>query len=72
MMTPALKTPLIRKNGQLVPSGWDEALALVAGQIQRTSAEFAPDSIAALGSSRCTVEDNYLLGKMLRALCRDK
>ena len=63
-----LKTPLIRKNGQLVPSGWDEALALVAGQIQRTSAEFGPDSIAALGSSRCTVEDNYLLGKMLRAL----
>lgn len=63
-----LKTPLIRKNGQLVPSSWDEALALVADRLQRTAAEFTPDSIAAIGSSRCTVEDNYLLGKMMRSL----
>ena len=64
-----LKTPLVRNaNGDLLPASWDEALTLITTKIQQAGAEFGPDSIAAIGSSRCTVEDNYLLGKMLRAL----
>ncbi len=64
-----LKHPLMRRaDGALHPASWDEALAAVAERITRTKAEFGADAIAGIGSTRCTVEDNYLFGKMLRAL----
>jgi formate dehydrogenase alpha subunit len=57
-----LRTPLIRKNGALVPCSWDEAIATVAREFS-----IRRGHIAALSSSRATNEENYLLQKWMRA-----
>ncbi len=61
-----LTTPLVRRGGRrdapLVPAGWDEALDLVARKMDEHRGK-----VAALSSSRCTNEENYLLQKWLRA-----
>jgi formate dehydrogenase alpha subunit len=66
-----LISPLVRKNGtqdenELVPVGWEEALDLVAKRLNEIKTEFGPQSIAFLGSSKCTNEENYLFQKMAR------
>jgi formate dehydrogenase major subunit/NADH-quinone oxidoreductase subunit G len=55
-----LKTPLIRKNGQLVEAGWDEALALVAGRLKG-----AGSAAAALATPRMTNEELVLLKQLM-------
>lgn len=61
-----LKTPLIRKNGELVPASWDEALGYIADGLKSISDQHGPSSIGAIGSHRCTNEDNYILQKFMR------
>lgn len=63
-----LRTPLIRKNGELVEASWDEALALVADKLGAIKAESGPDSIGFLSSAKCTNEENFLLQKFARAV----
>ncbi len=63
-----LKTPLIRRDGELVEATWEEALDLVADKLGAIKAEYGPDSLAALSSARCTNEENYLLQKLFRAV----
>jgi predicted molibdopterin-dependent oxidoreductase YjgC len=67
-----LTVPLVRdrESGELVESTWDEALDLAAAGLQRVSAEHGADSLAFISSSRCTVEENYLVQKMARAAFR--
>ncbi len=57
-----LTTPLIRKDGVLVPASWDEALDTVVRGL-----EARRGAVAGLSSSRCTNEENYLLQKWIRA-----
>lgn len=63
-----LKTPLVRKNGELVEAGWDEALDLVAQNLGRVKAADGPDAVMAFTSAKCSNEENYLLQKMMRAV----
>jgi predicted molibdopterin-dependent oxidoreductase YjgC len=62
-----LKKPLIRKDGELVETSWDEALDYVADKLKAIKAESGPDAIAGLTSARCTNEENYAFMKMMRA-----
>lgn len=62
-----LKTPLIRKNGELVPATWEEALEYTATTLRKIRDQHGPDAIAGLSSARCTTEDNYLFQKFMRA-----
>ena len=59
-----LTSPLVRRDGKLVPASWDEALDLVASKL----AGYRGDQFAALVSARCTNEENYLLQKFTRAV----
>jgi predicted molibdopterin-dependent oxidoreductase YjgC len=59
-----LTRPLIRKNGELVESSWEEALELVAGKLK----EVKGTELAGLSSARATNEENYLFQKLLRSL----
>jgi NADH-quinone oxidoreductase subunit G len=61
-----LTDPLIRKNGVLTPATWEEALGLVVSKIKEVIAEDGPTSIAGIGSTRATLEDNYLFQKFLK------
>lgn len=63
-----LTTPLIRKNGELVPATWDEALDFTAAKLREIRDQHGPDAIAGLASARCTTEDNYLFQKFIRAV----
>ena len=57
-----LTTPLVRRGGRLEPASWDEALAIVARELERRRG-----AVAGLSSSRCTNEENYLFQKWFRA-----
>jgi NADPH-dependent glutamate synthase beta subunit-like oxidoreductase/ferredoxin len=59
-----LKTPLIRKNGQLVEASWDEAIELIASKF----AGYKPEEVAVISSSRTSNEDNYVAQKFARAV----
>ncbi len=62
-----LTTPLVRRDGELEPASWDEAIAAVADGIRRTVDAHGPDAFAGLASAKCTNEENYLFQKMVRA-----
>ncbi|OGR09822.1 MAG: formate dehydrogenase subunit alpha [Deltaproteobacteria bacterium RIFOXYB2_FULL_66_7] len=59
-----LTTPLMRKDGQLVPVTWDEAFQWIAREFSaRRGAGFA-----AISSAKCSNEENYLVQKLARAV----
>jgi NADH-quinone oxidoreductase subunit G len=61
-----LRTPLIRRNGQLGRATWDEALDLVASRFAALLASDGPRAIGGIGSTRTTNEEAYLFQKLLR------
>ncbi len=63
-----LKRPLIRRNNELVPASWGEALDLVADRLVSIKEKNGPQGLAFLGSSKCTNEENYLFQKMARVI----
>ncbi|NUM31864.1 MAG: formate dehydrogenase subunit alpha [Bacteroidetes bacterium] len=63
-----LKTPLIRKNGELTPATWDEAYDFIAEKINEIKSKYGPDYISGISSARCTNEENYFMQKLFRAV----
>ena len=61
-----LTRPLIRKDGELVPASWEEALDLVASRMTQIKEEHGPGAFGVFSSSRSTNELNYLAGKFVR------
>ena len=61
-----LTRPLVRKDGELVPASWDEALDLVASKMSEIKEEHGPGAFGLFSSSRSTNELNYLAGKFVR------
>ncbi len=61
-----LPRPLIRKDGELVPASWDEALDLVANRFMEIKGEYGEDAFGVFSSSRSTNELNYLAGRSVR------
>jgi predicted molibdopterin-dependent oxidoreductase YjgC len=49
-----LTTPLVRKDGELVPASWDEALDLVASKMGEIKHEYGPGAFGLFSSSRAT------------------
>lgn len=60
-----LKTPLIRKDGELVPATWDEALTYASDSLKAVMAARGKEAVGAIGSHRCSNEDNYMLRKFM-------
>ena len=58
--------PLIRRNGQLVPATWDEALDLAAQRFRDTADRAGNDAVGGVISARATNEELYLFGKLFR------
>ena len=67
-----LKTPLIKDGDTFKKVSWEEALAHIAGVLQAIKKTGGPESIGAMGSPRCTVEDNYMLGKFMEVAIGSK
>src|SRR6202521_1657368 len=62
-----LKLPLVRRNGELEPSSWEDAIAEVSRRLAEIHKASGADSIGFIGSNRTTNEENYLLGRIARA-----
>ncbi len=56
-----LTTPLLRRDGQLVPISWDEALDIIAEKINA-----APDRFAFYGSGQWTIPEGYAAQKFMK------
>ncbi|MBK6932605.1 MAG: formate dehydrogenase subunit alpha [Saprospirales bacterium] len=63
-----IRTPLIRRNGELTPASWDEAYDFIAEKLTAIKNQNGSDFIAGISSARCTNEENYLMQKFLRAV----
>lgn len=64
-----LTEPLVRDaDGKLVPATWEEALARTAAGLRAVSEKYGADSLGFVSSSRCTMEENYLVQKLSRAV----
>ena len=63
-----LRQPLVRRDGELVPVSWEEALEEVRANLERIRDQHGGRAIGALASGRCTNEDNYLMQKFIRSV----
>lgn len=63
-----LKTPLLRKEGELKEATWSEALAFIARRLKEIKEQHGGEAIAGVASGRCTNEDNYVFQKFLRVV----
>jgi len=65
-----LTQPLIRKNGKLTPSTWEEAFDLVGKKFAEIRDQEGGPAIGVIGSNRTTNEENYLLSKFARTVLK--
>ncbi len=65
-----LTQPLIRKNGKLTPSTWEEAFELVGKKFAEVRDKDGGAAIGVIGSTRTTNEEAYLLSKFARLVLK--
>lgn len=63
-----IRTPMIRKDGELKECSWDEALDFTAEKLKRIKADNGPDSIGFLASAKVTNEENYAMVRFARSV----
>ena len=59
-----INSPQLRKDGQLIEIGWDEAVNEAVSRLK----SFQKEQIAVIGSPYATCEDNYLIAKFARSI----
>ena len=60
------RTPLLRKNGTLVPVSWNEALDVMVQQFRRTQDRYGRDSLGVISTGQLVTEEFYTLGKLVQ------
>ncbi|SFN18155.1 NADH-quinone oxidoreductase subunit G [Formivibrio citricus] len=60
--------PQVKKDGQWIETDWQSALELVAGKLKDTVAAHGRDSVAALATPNSTVEELFMLRKLMAGL----
>jgi len=63
-----LTKPLIRKNGELVETSWDEALDYVADRLAQIKSDHGGGAIGCLSSAKTTNEENFAMQRFARAV----
>jgi NADH-quinone oxidoreductase subunit G len=63
-----LVEPQIRKNGELVPAGWSEALDAAAAGLQKAKSSGGSRSVAVIGGARLTNESAYAWAKLAKSV----
>ena len=61
-----IQQPLVKKDGKLVPTTWEQAFELIASKFKEALTTGSPSSIGVIGSNRTSNEENYLLQKFAR------
>jgi NADH-quinone oxidoreductase subunit G len=68
--TERLTHPLIRKNGKLTPSTWEDAFELIGKRFAEVRDKDGGSAIGVIGSNHTTNEENYLLSKFARVVLK--
>src|SRR3954466_6356493 len=63
-----LTQPLVRKDGRLVPTSWEEAIVAAAAGLKAARDRKGANAVGVIGSNRTTNEENYLLQKFARTV----
>jgi len=58
--------PLVRRDGELAPASWDEALDRAAAGFRRAVERSGPDSVGMFSCSKATNEVNFVAQKFMR------
>ncbi|MCJ7603864.1 MAG: nitrate reductase [Desulfobulbaceae bacterium] len=62
-----LTGPLVRRDGNLMPASWDDAVNHVATEFKRIIKEHGPDAVAFYGGAANLCEEYYLINKFMKA-----
>ena len=62
-----LTRPLIRRNGTLVPTNWDEAMNIIVSQVQEIRERYTATAIGLYTSGQMFLEEYYTLGVIAKA-----
>jgi formate dehydrogenase major subunit len=65
-----LRTPLVKRDGNLVEASWEEAIALAGKGLEQIRDKFGSHGLAVLSSPKLTNEENYLVQKLARVALR--
>jgi formate dehydrogenase (hydrogenase) len=65
---PRLTTPLVRRDGALQPSTWEEAMSAAAAGLAQVRDEHGPTALGLFSCSKATNETNYLAQKFARVV----
>ena len=60
------RQPLIRRDGELRPLSWAEAIRTTAERISALQEKYGKDSVVFLSSAKMTNEENYAFMRMVR------
>nr|VFK57844.1 MAG: NADH dehydrogenase subunit G [Candidatus Kentron sp. UNK]VFK69166.1 MAG: NADH dehydrogenase subunit G [Candidatus Kentron sp. UNK] len=63
-----LQTPMVKQGGKWQSVDWETALSVVVERLQRIARDDGPEAIGALASPGATLEEFYLLQKVLRGI----
>ncbi|MBX3639500.1 MAG: NADH-quinone oxidoreductase subunit NuoG [Nitrosomonas sp.] len=63
-----LTQPMIKRDGQWQICSWQDALEFTANKLLEVKDNHGSESLAALGSAHSTIEELYLLQKLMRGL----
>ncbi|MDP6849479.1 MAG: nitrate reductase [Planctomycetota bacterium] len=61
-----LKYPMVRKNGKLERTSWDEAMNLVCDKFAKVIKEKGPNATAYYGSGQAMTEESYLANRLFK------
>ncbi len=61
-----IKTPLIKKDGELVSASWDETYRKVSDEFKRIAHEHGEKAVGVISSGQLLTEEFYTLGKFVQ------
>ncbi|MGD0885510.1 MAG: molybdopterin-dependent oxidoreductase [Thermodesulfovibrionales bacterium] len=61
-----LRTPMLKKDGNLVAVSWEEAFTFISRRLDEVRRKYGPSALGAIGSQRCTLEDSYMFQRFMR------
>ena len=64
--TTRARSPLLRKNGQLVPVSWSEALDALVEKFRSTQERYGRDALGVISTGQLVTEEFYTLGKIVQ------
>ncbi len=67
-----LTVPMVKQGGEWIETDWQTALSYVAHGLKHIAEDHGDDALAALASPQATLEELYLLQKLMRSLGSEK